>query len=128
MMLLPGRTSSPTLAGGERSAVAPAHGVLARGTVGVVHATTTVGPERVEVATASSLLAGGDNRSVLHITGEREGADRCTSCDKKAFERHHDDSSRFPSVADELMLALRPIVGGNQGSFYIDRSMWGQAF
>ena len=90
-MRLPGRTSRPALAGGERAAVAPAHGVLTRCTVGVVDATAAVGPEREEVATAGSLLAGGDDGSAVHIAGQGKGAHCGASGDEKAFERHHDE-------------------------------------
>lgn len=84
--VLPSRTSGPALAGGERAAVGPAHGVLTRSTVCVGHTASSIGPERVEVAVASSLLARSDASSLLHITGKREGADCCASCDEKALE------------------------------------------
>ena len=85
-LVLPSRTSGPALAGGERAAVGPAHGVLTRSTVCVSHTASSIGPERVEIAVASSLLARGDTSSLLHITRKREGADCCASCDEKALE------------------------------------------
>jgi len=85
-LILPGGTSGPALARSEGSTVGPAHGVLTRSTVGVGNTASPIGPERVEVAIAGSLLARGDTLSLLQITGKRKGTNRRTGCNKKACE------------------------------------------
>lgn len=80
---LPGASSSPALARGERSAVGPVDAVLTRSTVGVGDTATSVGPERIEVAIASSLLARGD-RSLFHLAGKRKGSYSSTGSHEEA--------------------------------------------
>lgn len=80
---LPGASSSPALARGERSAVGPVDAVLTRSTVVVGDTATTVGPERVEVAIASSLLARGD-RTLFHLAGKRKGSHGSTGSHEEA--------------------------------------------
>lgn len=80
---LPGASSSPALARCERSAVGPADAVLTRSTVGVGDTAASIGPERIEVAVVSSLLARGD-RSLFQLTGTRKGSYSSTSGHKEA--------------------------------------------
>ena len=87
---LPGAASSPAFARGERSAVGPANTVLTCSTVVVGDTATSIGPERVEVTIASSLLARGD-RSLFQLTGKCKRGYSSTSSHKEARERDHDE-------------------------------------
>ena len=124
---LPGAASSPAFARGERSAVGPANAVLARSTVGIGDTATSIGPERVEVAIASSLLARGD-RSLFQLTGKRKGSYGSTSSHKEAWERDHNEGSdivdnwRRRMNWDMLFYGRESL---QEKSFYIHRRMWG---
>lgn len=80
---LPGASSSPALARGERSGVLPGDAIFTRGTIVVGDTATSIGPERIKVTIAGSLLARGD-RSLFQLTGKRKGSHSSTGGHKEA--------------------------------------------
>jgi hypothetical protein len=100
-LVLPASTRVPALATDEVASVAPVHSVTAAGSVGVGDISSTIGPERVEVAVVGSLGVGSDGAlldqsrvvGIVTLSEEVEGSsddagDRSQS-EKKGLDSDH---------------------------------------